>query len=123
MLRREHHLLADPLLLLFTAGEVQPAAWREIAFDSLTQNELLEQIPIAKRETQDKGGLPFAFRLHHLQRQPRITAAKKRQSFSGQPFIDADGVLGDQLEVSAVASTRLSRRIALIDHDHFGVVA
>ena len=48
----------------------------------------------------------------------RIAATDKRQSFPGQTFINANTVFGDKLEVAAVATARLARRIAHIEHHH-----
>src|SRR5664279_2041294 len=60
MLCGEHHLLADPLLFLLVAREVEPAARREIAGDALAHHDPLEQFAIAQRDPEHQRRLAFA---------------------------------------------------------------
>lgn len=117
VLRREQHFLAQPLFLPLGAREMEPSSRHEVAVDPLAKHDLLQQLAVAQRDTQDKRRLAFALGVQNFERKRRITAAEEGQSLPGQPFVHADGVLRDELEVATIATARLTGRIALVEHD------
>src|SRR5215831_5734393 len=114
----KQHLVAHPLLLLFGARKVQPAARREVAFDVLMQDDRLERIAIAQAQAEHDRRLPLAFSLDDFLGKTRIASGEECFAFARQAFVDADRVLWNELEVPAVSSARFAAGISLIEYHH-----
>src|SRR5262245_30881247 len=93
MLCGEHHLVADTLLLLFVACEVQPAARLEVAVDLLAEDERLEQVPVPQRQAEDDGRLPFALGLNNGSGKSGVATPEKPHALRSEPLIQAHGIL------------------------------
>jgi hypothetical protein len=89
----------------------------------LAQNDRLQQIPIAQRDAQNEGGLSLAFRVQYLPRHGPIPAPQKIEALFCNAFVRADGVLGNQLEVSTISAARLAGRIPLVQHHDAQIAA
>ena len=71
----------------------------------------LEEVAVAQREAEHERRLPFALGVQHLVRERRGSrGAEEREPLARQALVRADGVLGDELEVAAVAAARLAGR-------------
>src|SRR5215831_7587814 len=97
VLRGKQDLVAHPLLLFFGARKVQPAARREVALDVLMQDDRLECIAIAQAQAEHDRRLPLAFCLNDFLGKTRVASREECFAFARQPFVDADGVLWDEL--------------------------
>ncbi len=118
MLGGQRDLLADRLLLGLGVGEVEPALGREVTVDRVRQHDVLQALAVAQREAEDDRRLPLGLGAEHLPRQERVTALEKCQALARQPLVDADGVLGQELEVAAVSPAGLAARITALEHHH-----
>ena len=116
-------LVAQALLLLLCVREEKPAAGREVADDPFADDDVAEPLAVVQRETQHDRCLAPGLGFQHLRRQLRVAAAQELQPLVGHPLVQPDRVFRDRLEGAGIASARLARRVAAIDHRDAQVAA
>ena len=84
VLSGEHHFFAHSLFFAVGVGEIDPPAWRKIAFYRFLIDDLLESIAVAKGHSQDQRRLAFAFGVKDFDRYCRVDVQEKVKSLARQ---------------------------------------
>ena len=115
VLGAEHDFLANSLFFALGVREVEPSARRKIAIDRFVMDDLLKSIAVAKGHSQNHRRLPFAFGAENFNRHRRVDPHEIAKSLACETRVETNGILGNQLEVAAVASAGFGGGIGAID--------
>src|SRR5262249_41130487 len=110
VLRGQCDLLAKRLFLALRVSQVQPTPRTEVTRDALLLDNGLQPVAVAHHQAEYQLRLALTFGLEHCLRHARVAMAQEGQSLPGQPFVNPDGVFGNQLEISTIAPAGLAKQ-------------